>query len=260
MSLPKISVPTHTVELPTNKKKYKFRPFLVKEQKLLLIALESKDHEQMKQAMRDIISACFFEKIDVNRLASFEIEYLFMKLRAKSAGEVAEMAFRCENIVKKPVIGEDLQPTGEEKEDECGGVIEIAVNLDTVELDMTKVKPSKIVIGKGETGEVGIVMQFPTYEISEKYMGMTEATVESSMHMIADCVEAVYEGEQVYAGKDIDHAELVSFIDQIPTDKFQEIMEFLASAPRLSKELDLTCPKCKNHTKYTVEGLESFFG
>lgn len=260
MTLPKLSTPTYQVKLPTTGKTYKFRPFLAREQKLLLMALESKDKEQMKQAMRDIIKVCFFEKVSVDTLAPFELEYLFIKLRAKSVGEAAELAFRCEQIVKKPVVGEDLTPTGEFKEEECGGIIEVSVNLDDVELDMKRAKPNKIVIGKGDSGEVGVVMQYPTYEIAEQYDGLGEKNAERLMDFITDCVESVYEGETVYASKDLEKAELVEFIESIPLDKFQEIMEYLTSLPVLSKEVDLVCPKCKHHTKYTVEGLDGFFG
>lgn len=260
MSLPKLSTPTYQVKLPTSGKTYKFRPFLAREQKLLLMALESKDKEQMKQAMRDIINVCFFEKVNVDSLASFELEYLFVKLRAKSVGETADLAFKCEQIVKKPILNEDMTPTGETKEEECGGIIEVSVNLDDIELDMSRSKSNRIVIGESETGEIGIVMQYPTYEIAERYDGVSEQNVERLMNFIVDCVESVYEGETVYTSKDMDKQELVEFVESIPLDKFQELMEYLSSLPVLSKQIDLTCPKCKYHTKYTVEGLDGFFG
>lgn len=264
MTLPKVSTPTYEMKIPSTGKVYKFRPFLVKEQKLLLMALESKDPVQMQSSMSDIIRLCFFEKLDPSELAPYDLELIFLKLRAKSVGEISKLSFACTKTVDKPIFITDEEGNRVQqgtKEAECGGKIEIEVNLEELTIDTSTMKPNKVVVGTNDNGEVGVILRIPTIASMMKYDGNNPKVTDTEVafSLLADCIEMIYNGEETFHRNDLDREEVLDFIGTLPAEKFAEIMEFIASVPKLSKTVDLKCPSCGNETKYTIEGIDGFF-
>lgn len=260
--LPKLNAPKYQLEIPSTKKKIDYRPFLVKEQKLLLMALESKDPVEMQKAMERIIEDCTFGKVNLDDLAPFDIEYIFLRIRAKSVGEVSALAFKCLNEVDKPKYRRD-EDTGEMvqigiERGECNANIKVDINLEDVTVDTSGMKSNKIVVGETEKGEVGIILRYPS---ATALKGIKEDIGAAKLldEMLSYCIKEVYEGDNVFTQNDFSKEEMLTFIDSISTEKMEEIGKFFASIPKISKEIDLVCPSCANKTKYTIEGIEGFF-
>ena len=244
MALPKVSTPTYELIVPSTGEKVSYRPFLVKEEKTLLMAAEDQNISTITKAMRDIISSCTEGEVDLKNLAPYDIEYIFLQLRGKSIGDVINL-----NLKKPDSI--------ECEESECPGSTEIKVNIDDIKIDTSTIIDSKIEL----TEDIGIKLGFPQLESIQKYTtkggGMTPDGV---FKMINDCIEYIWEGKEIYKAKDATKKELNDFIESLNTVQFNKIRDFFESMPRLRHEITWTCSKCDKSAPLLLEGIDSFFG
>ncbi len=241
MALPKLEVPTYQLELPLSKKTIKFRPYLIKEQKALMMALESSDAKTIQHNVREILNVCTLTKdVDVDELPIVDIEYYFIQLRAKSVGEISESKYRCNNEVEDKV---------------CGNIME-------AQIDLTEVKPVQEEYVDPEiqlTDKIVVKMKYPPFKLIKDSIEMEDIT-EITFNMLAQSIEYVYDGDQFHYAKETSVDELVEFIEQLNQEQFEKLEKFFNSIPKLSKKIDMQCSKCGFQHHLDVEGLESFFG
>jgi hypothetical protein len=242
MALPKIDTPVYEIDLPLSKKHITFRPFLVKEQKNLLMALEAADIETMNINVKQILTNCTLTKnVDIDSLPIVDIEYYFINLRAKSVGEVVEAKYRCENNV-------DGKP--------CN-------NIMMAEIDLTKIVPTseKVIDDTIKINEsIAIKLKYPQFKvISEVSTAKPQSTADMALLMIVDSIDTIYDGQQAYPAKESTREELIEFLESLNKHQFDKIQEFFEYLPRLNKTVDIQCGKCGYAHKITFEGLESFF-
>jgi hypothetical protein len=241
MALPKLDVPTYEIELPVSKTKIKFRPFLVKEQKNLLMAIESNESTTIQQNVKDILNNCTVtEGINIDRLPIIDVEYYFIQLRAKSVGEVVQSRYKCNNTID---------------DRECGNIMEKDINLLELKVLMDDTISPEIQL----TNKVSIKMKYPEFGIvqdSLKYEDITDIT----FNMIANSIEYIYDGEQFYYGHEAQPGEMLEFVEGMNQEQFSKVEEFFNKLPKLKETIDLTCSKCGFQHKIDVEGLENFFG
>lgn len=235
MSLPIIlNAPSYEVELPLSKKTVKYRPYLVKEEKLLMMAMESQDQKQILRAVQEIIEACTFGEVKAKTLPTAELELLFLKLRSKSVGETTQIGYECKN---------------------CGTKNELVVNLETVELTQPKKTDSKIML----TDKVGVIMKFPTADDVTRAIGSNEGEVKNTFAIITSCIEAIFDDNGVYEAANIERKEVESFVDSLNSLQFKKIQEFFEGLPKLSHDASFDCGNCGTHNKLVIEGLQAFF-
>jgi hypothetical protein len=241
MALPKIDVPVYELDLPLSKKHIRFRPFLVKEQKNLLMAMESGDKQSIEQNVKQVLNNCTVtEGVDIEKLPVLDVEFYFLNLRARSVGEVVENKYRCDNKVDDKV---------------CGNIMETSLNL----LD---IKVENYVEGKDIiqlTDEVSIKLKYPEFSILSK-LSKLESVSDVAFKMIAESVEYIYDGEQFYYAKETTTEELIEFIENLNQAQFAKIEDFFANLPKIEKKIEMKCSRCGFEHKLDVEGLESFFG
>lgn len=239
MGLPIIGVPTHSTTIPSSGKEITFRPFLVKEEKMLLIALETGDKKAQYRALKQILQNCIVTPINVDELAVFDVEYLFIQIRGKSIGEVLE-----------PVI---ICPT-------CSTQGKIKINLADITINNknnTEV-PYKVML----SDSVGITLVYPNLKMVENVdpdKAMGSGDTETVFKIIVKCIDMIFEGEQTFDPKQYTEKELIQFIEGVPTDNFKKIIDFVSNMPRVEKEVNFTCPKCETNKKMVLRGVEDFF-
>jgi hypothetical protein len=244
MALPKIDVPTYEIDLPVSKKKIKYRPFLVKEQRNLLMAMESDESESVHSAIRDILYNCTLtENIDIDKLPIIDVEYYFLQLRAKSVGEIIESKYRCNNIV-----------TDEKGTHECRAVMESSLNLTNIKVDMNGDVSPEIQL----TDKLVVKMKYPEFGIIKDSIQYDDDN-DITFNMLAQSIEYIYDGDQFYYAKETPIKELVEFVETMPTEQFEKIENFFNNLPKLKEKLEMTCKKCNFHHIIPVEGLENFF-
>jgi DNA-directed RNA polymerase subunit M/transcription elongation factor TFIIS len=242
--LPKIDAPIYELKLLSSGKKLKFRPFTVKEEKLFLMAAEADDFKSVIDTTKQVINNCVLDDLDIEELPIFDIENIFLQLRAKSIGEVVNLRYRCNNKVTD-------EETKEEKN--CNTVVEIDVNINELIPIFEKKEINKIEI----TEKMGVVLKYPNFKLLEKYNG--ENTSDSIIETIICCIDYVYDAENVYYSKDVSKEELIEFVESMQTKDLEKFKEFFDSAPKIQKNVSFKCPKCKYEEDVLVEGLESFF-
>lgn len=241
MALPKLEVPTYELELPLSKKKIKYRPYLVKEQKALMMALESSDAKTIQHNVREILTVCTLSKdVDIDELPIVDIEYYFLQLRAKSVSEISESKYRCNNEVDDKV---------------CGNIMEAKIDLTEIQPVQEEYVDPEIKL----TDTITIKMKYPPFKLIKDSVDMDDIT-EVTFNMLAQSIEYVYDGEQFHYAKEVPVEELVEFIEQLNQEQFEKLEKFFNSIPKLSKKIDMTCSKCGFEHHLDVEGLESFFG
>ena len=244
MALPIVSTPTYELIVPSTGEKVSYRPFLVKEEKTLLMAAEDQNISTITKAMRDIISTCTEGEVDLKTLAPYDIEYIFLQLRGKSIGDVINL-----NLKKPDSI--------ECEESECPGSTEIKVNIDDIKIDTSTIVDSKIQL----TEDIGIKLGFPQLDSIQKYTTKGKAMDAGGVFkMINDCIEYIWEGKEIYKAKDSTKKELNDFIESLNTVQFNKIRDFFESMPRLRHEITWTCTKCDKSAPLLLEGIDSFFG
>ena len=241
MALPKIDTPIYELDLPLSKKHVRFRPFLVKEQKNLLMAMESGDSKSIEQNVKQVLNNCTVtENIDIEKLPVLDVEFYFLNLRARSVGEIVENKYRCDNQVDGSA---------------CGNIMETSLNL--LDIKIEGVKENNDVIQLTDT--ISIKLKYPEFSVINKLSKLTDVS-DIAFEMIADSVEYIFDGEQFYYAKETTTEELVEFIEGLNQQQFAKIEDFFANLPKLEKKIEMKCSRCGFEHKLDVEGLESFFG
>ena len=236
MALPKLNTPTYELEVPSTDDKIKYRPFLVKEEKILLMAMESGKGEDIIQAVKDIVNECTFNKLDIANLPMFDIEYVFLNIRAKSVGEISKLKL--------------LAP------DDKKTYVETEINLTEVQVQVDEEHTNKIEL----TDDMGMIMTYPTIDSFQK-TGIQTIKAENMLDIIAACVLQIYEkkGEKVYQAKDQTKKELIEFIEQLNTQQFKKLQKFFDTMPKLKHTIKVKNPKTKKTSEITLNGLNDFF-
>lgn len=229
MSLPSLSVPEFQTEIPSTGEKIKYRPFLVKEEKILLMAMEGQDQQEIASAVLNLLESCILSDVDVESLATFDIEYLFAKIRGKSVGEVIDVKVK-------------------HQEGECLHVEDVQINLDEIKVEGTT-SDGNIML----TDDIGVKLKYPTYKT---VLGTTE-DADSVFGIIESCIEFVFDKDNVYS--DFTTAELRAWIEGLNQSQFLKITEFFESIPKMSHTVEWTCSECGKTETITFEGLQSFF-
>ena len=237
MALPKLNVPVYEAILPSTEKVIKYRPFLVKEEKLLLTAQESGD-DAVLPAVKQIIKNCVQGEIDVDNMPLFDIEYLFLRLRAKSVGEEVTLG---------------LKPWGcpQNNGELCKFTTEVAINLEDVKVIKDKKHTSKIMLDD----KIGIMMKYPN--ISQ--VGIKGSDSEMGMNIIKSCIKMIFTEEETYESDSFADKELDEFIDSLNTKQMEKIRDFFNTMPTLKHTVKYTCKTCNEEKETTIQGLNSFF-
>jgi len=228
MALPTLSVPTFDVEIYSTKQKVKMRPFLVKEEKLLILAAESNQRSDMIRAMQEVINSCSSENIDAEKLPFFDLQNIFIKLRSQSIGKESEFNLIC---------------------GECGHKTPTTLDLENIDLRTSPNHTNKIML----TDDIGVVMKYPTAEvlINEN---------QPVFDLVVSCVDKVFTTDEIHDAADQSYEEICEFIDGLTSDQFDKIVEFFETAPKILHTIEYTCPNCQTENTVVVDGVENFFG
>ena len=237
MPLPKISTPTYELEIPSTKKKIRYRPFLVKEEKILIIAMESQSDTEIANAVKDVLSTCILTKgVKVDSLSTFDIEYLFLNIRGKSVGEDVEVLVTCpdDNKTKVPV----------------------RVNLDDIQIITSKDHNRDIKLDD----QLMMRMKYPSInEFIKSNFTTNEIKPEDTFDLIISCIEQVYNEEESWSTSDCTKEEMNDFLDQLNSNQFKEIEKFFETMPKLSHTIKVKNPKTNVENSIKMEGLSAFF-
>ena len=236
MALPKLTTPTYELEVPSTDEKIQFRPFLVKEEKILLIAMESGKSEDIIEAVKQIVSECTFNKLNLGTMPMFDVEYIFLQIRAKSVGEVSKLKLLCPDDGKT--------------------YADVEVKLDEVTVQVDEGHTNKIELDN----DMGMIMTYPNID-SFKNSGITTITAANMLDVISTCILQIYEqkGEKVYEAKDQTQKELSDFIESLQTKHFKKVQAFFDTMPKLKHTVKVKNPKTKKTSEIVLVGLNDFF-
>lgn len=240
MALPKIDLPLYTTEIPTTGKTVSYRPFLVKEEKILLMALESGEEDNIHNATLQIIQNCVSE-VDIDALASFDTEWLFLQIRRRSIGDKTTLRFRHKNGVNSKGV-------------ECSSTMSVEVDLSEVEIH-GDIKPPVLQL----TDAIGMKMRYPTIKETIEVSKESVGSVEKTLLTIVKCIEVIFDGDDIFPAKNSSQEELLEFLDNLNSEQFQKIQTFIAGIPKLHKTVKHKCEECNDTIVHEVEGLGSFF-
>ena len=237
MALPTIETPRYELTLPSQDVKVQYRPFLVKEEKVLMMAMESKENVEVVTAIKNVLNACTFEKLNIDSLPMFDLEYLLLQVRAKSVGEIAKFRVLCPD----------------DKE-----------TLATVEVDLSQINVvvddehnNNIMID--EERKLGIVLNYPKIGSSQVGFEIDTKNIDAIFNVIVDCIDHIYEGDKTYPAKDSTKKELKDFIENLSQDAFKKIKKFFDTMPHLRHDVEVENPNTKVMNKITLKGLQDFF-
>ena len=239
MPLPTIATPSYELELPSSGKKIKYRPFLVKEEKLLVLALESEDTKEISTAIKAVLKSCIHTRgVKVEQLPTFDIEYLFLNIRGKSVGEEIELNLIC--------------PDDEET------TVPVTINIDDIKIQKDKSHNKQVKLDDNLMME----LKYPSLDqfIKNNFDFGENPGIDQSFELIATCIDKIYNEEEVWATSDCTKKEIVDFLEQMNSKQFKEIEKFFTTMPKLSHEVDITNPNTKVKSTIVLEGLSSFFG
>ena len=239
MSIPQIATPLFHLTLPSTGERITYRPFLVKEEKLLLIAKEAEDEESIVTAIIQILESCTNNEVDIMSLASFDLEYLFLNIRAKSVGEEIELRYKHSSGVNK-------------EGKECTTVTPVTIKIDDIGVKQNEGHEKKIML----TDTVGVQMRYPRPQTLDK---LIEGSMENVLDAIADCVEFLFDKEQIYDETTTSKEELIEFIETLNQEQLNKINKFFDTMPRLEHEIEYECAGCGQKDKVTLRGLSDFF-
>jgi len=236
MPLPKLVVPEYELELPSTRETVKYRPFLVKEEKLLLTAMQLGEEKDMMNAVKTIIKNCTNLKGRVEELSTFDIEYVFLRIRSKSVGEVSRVMVTC------PDDGETQ--------------VEVDIDLEQINVVFPEGHKTKIEL----TDDVGVIMKYPSLDmfIKMNFVG-EDITVDNMFELSVSCMSQIYEGEEVYDCRSYTKKEVMEFLEGLKSDQFQKVQEFFTTMPKLEHEIEVENPKTNVKSTVKLEGLGSFF-
>ena len=238
MPLPKIATPTYELVLPSTGKKIKYRPFLVKEEKILILALESEDTKQITNAIKTILKSCISTRIKVDDLPTFDIEYIFLNIRGKSVGESIEVLVTC------PDDGETQ--------------VEQKIYIDEIQVEKDEKHSPDIKLDHSLT----LRMKYPSLNefVQNNFSASDDNTLQASMDIIASCIDVVYSEDESWAAADCTKKELSEWLETLNTSQFKEVETFFETMPKLTHKVMVTNPNTKVESEVVMEGLTSFFG
>jgi len=236
MALPQMTTPTYELEVPSTGEKLKYRPFLVKEEKILMIAMEAEEQSGIINAVKGIVEGCTFEKFDMNKAPMFDVEYIFLNIRAKSVGEISSVKLKCLDDDKTFVATD--------------------IDLTKIQVEVSEGHTNKIEL----TDEMGIIMKYPSIDSFKNFEGGLNA--DNMISMITSCVLQIYDkkGEEVFEAKDSTEKELNDFIEQLNSKQFKDIQKFFDTMPKLTHTVKIENPKTKKESEIVLTGLNDFFG
>ena len=236
MSLPKINTPEYRLTVPSTDEEIRYRPFLVKEEKLLLIAQETGTDKATYEAIRNIITSCCLDPVDVDKLPLFDMEYIFLNVRAKSVGESVKIKVKC--------------PDDEETE------VEVEIDLTNINVEMSDDHDARIQL----TDNIGVLMQYPNFSTVTKAQNIEEGKeTEQLFEMIASCMFQVWEGEETYDAMDYTAKDKREFLESLDHQQFEKLQEFFETMPTLKHEVEVTNPKTNVTSMVTLSGINAFF-
>jgi hypothetical protein len=235
MALPTMDLPTYDLVVPSNKKKIKFRPFLVKEEKVLLMALETDNEKNIKNAVYDLLKACITTRIKLESLATFDLEYIFLNIRAVSVGEIVQMNITCQDDEKTEV--------------------KYNLNLTDVDVFFPEGHENKIML----TDDLGVIMKYPSFDgfIESQF---TETKDFDVIKVIAESIDQIFQGEEVFDESTTSKKEFIQFVESLTNSQLEKIQTFFETSPRLEHKFKVTNPNTGVESDYTLRGLQSFFG
>ena len=239
MPLPTISTPTYELTRPSSNRKIKYRPFLVKEEKILILAMESQDTKQIARAVKDVISKCILSKgIKVERLSTFDIEYLFLNIRGKSVGEQIEVMVTCPDDEKTQVP--------------------MSINIDSIKVQKDDDHSIDIKLDDVYT----LRMKYPslTEFIKNNFSALEDMSVDDTFDLIASCIDQVYSEEESWASEECTKKELTTFVESLNSNQFKKVEKFFETMPKLSHTVKVTNPNTNVESEIKIEGLQNFFG
>ena len=237
MALPTMDLPTYELEIPSSKKKIKIRPFLVKEEKILLLALESDDEKNIKQAVLNLLKACIQSRVKVENLSTFDLEYIFLNIRAISVGEVVEILITCQDDEETKV--------------------KYNLNLTDVNVIFPEGHTNKIMLNDN----TGVIMKYPSFDdFVEGQFANKEYNEDGVIKIIANSIDQIFQDEEVYDESTTNKKEFIQFVESLTKEQLEKIQAFFESAPRLEHKFKITNPNTGVESEYTLRGLQSFFG
>ena len=237
MALPKLTTPTFELEIPSTDEKIKYRPFLVKEEKILMMAMESKKSADIVQAVKDIVSECTFNKVNIDIIPMFDVEYIFLNIRAKSVGEVQEIRVLCPD---------DKKTYGK-----------VEVNLSEVMVQVDDEHTNKVIIDKARN--LGVVFRYPCLADMTDELVDSKTDINNIMDLIIKSVDHIFEGDKIYPAKEATKDELNDFFSDMNQDSFGEVKKFFETMPRLRHDIEVENPKTKVKSKVVLSGVNDFF-
>lgn len=229
--------PTYTLEVPSTKQKVKYRPFLVKDEKALLIAQQSDDLEIMVDTLKDLVKSCVKDPIDVEKLAAFDLEYIFLQLRSVSVGEIADIILLCDEC------------------DKDNAKVKLSLNLSEIKVQVPEGHTNNIKL----FDDVGVIMKYPSLDVIKKLETINTTDMDEVFDVVVSCIESIYDSNEVYLAKDHSREDVMEFLNNLTSDQFEKIQHFFTTMPRLKQEVDYACPECGTKHHKVLEGLSSFF-
>jgi len=236
MALPKLTVPKYELVVPSTGEVIKYRPYLVKEEKVLMMAIESKDQNQMLNALKDVISGCTEGKVKPDKLKAFDLEYIFIKLRCKSVGENA-------NIMVKCMINS------------CETKNELTIPLDEIAVKGEMIQEFNLKLSE----DVGMILKYPNIKDIQKGLTLKDNNQDIGFATIVNMIESIYDADNVYPASSETQQSLTDFIDSLSSDQFKKIHEFVSKMPKVTYNATFKCNKCKETNDIMLEGLQNFF-
>jgi hypothetical protein len=238
MALPMNTQPTFNMTIPSTGKNVRFRPFVVKEEKALLIAQQSEDPTVMVDTLKTVFKSVIQDEINVDKLAIFDIEYMFLQIRGKSVGETIDLLFQCDN------------DHGEQNEKARS---KVTINISDLEVIRPEGHTNKIEL----FNNVGVIMKYPTLDAADTLKDADD--IEEVFSMVADLIDMIYDGEDLYYGHETKKEELLQFLNNLTSDQFAKIQKFFETIPKISTKVEYKCPICGKEHHKVLEGLQSFF-
>ena len=237
MALPTVDLPTHELEIPSNKKKIKFRPFLVKEEKVLLLALESDNDGNIREAVLNLLKGCVISRIKLENLATFDLEYIFLNIRAVSVGEVVDIQVTCQDDEKTQV--------------------KYQLNLTDVQVSFPEGHTNKIMLND----DLGVIMKYPSFNrFVESQFAQKEVNEDTVIEIIAESIDQIFQGEEVFDESTTTPKEFIEFVESLTTQQLEKLQKFFETSPRLEHKFKIKNPNTDVESDYTLSGLQSFFG
>lgn len=237
MALPKVETPRYELQVPSTGKMVTYRPYLVKEDKILMTAMESQNNSQMIRAVKDVISACTDGEVDISNLTMFDLEYVFAKLRSKSVGETSTVGIKCT---------------------ECDSKNDVELNLDDVQVNVPKDDSSKTI---HLTDDVGVVLRYPSVSAlnEAESQSASGSDVDMVFSLVIACIDSIFSGDEVYDTDQQSHKDMVEFIESLSAEQFNRIRAFTDEMPTATIDTDFKCMNCGADNHIEVKGLPNFF-